>query len=86
MDHMCIYAYNTYVNTHSKSVMGVPNFSLHNERKSELRMGSNLVKIGCLKEEEKTVFLKAKKKKVSCAAALSRMLLIMMQDKKPQLK
>lgn len=42
--------------------MSVPNVGLQNKGKSELRMESNLVTIGCLKREEEIVFLKAKKK------------------------
>lgn len=81
--YICIW-YICKTHTHSKSTMSVPNVGLQNKGKSEVRMESNLVTIGCLKREEEIVFLKAKKKFL--LGSSSRMLLITTQDKKPQLK
>lgn len=81
-----MYTYNA-CNLHTEQICdGCPRFqSPEWQRKSELRMGSNLLKMDCLKEEEEVVFPKEKKKK-AYPAVLSRMLLITMQDKKLQPK
>lgn len=88
--HMVIYTYNAYTYTQEQICDGCLRFQFPEwQRKSELRMESNLLKTDCLSKGRRGSSLPKsakKKKKKAYPAVLSRMLLITTQDKKLQLK